>query len=462
MAVKVLYNAEIHRISRLPDDFKALLASILSIFKTCLPTSWRLHYTDPEGDSIAICHEQDYAEFIEVHSQSRDSVPRLYIVPVESPNVNIDNIMAKVALVSSGSEEKIEKDNTKRDVEIQERQEKPRDSLDDKQNIIEKLMRSESYLEDSEKTQYYQKRIREANKLIRQLAAENIQKDKLDLLMQKFDKLSVSLSSDQNRKLQKRKEKIEAKIQRRQAKKDQALSEFINDAIQNEVNKVTSSNHSGEIHVNGQYTKDQVNHAVYENVQCDGCGITPIVGIRYKCSTCSNYDLCEACEGTKDHPHSFLKLTKQKVGDGHPVRQELWSRKRRGKASKHLIEIFEELFTASRNGNTERAEMIRETLTMKVEEGIEQILEAKFSESSEVSRRKLETVINEVKKRVLIELGIFDGQKNESGMSERRFVINRKKEKEKSLRLKENLKQQKTKHRRAARDNKNKNVSLVM
>lgn len=33
-----------------------------------------------------------------------------------------------------------------------------------------------------------------------------------------------------------------------------------------------------------------------------------IVGIRYKCSVCNNYDLCSRCEATSDHPHPFLKI----------------------------------------------------------------------------------------------------------------------------------------------------------
>jgi len=48
---------------------------------------------------------------------------------------------------------------------------------------------------------------------------------------------------------------------------------------------------------------------VHEGVACDGCGVSPIVGIRYKCSVRKNYDLCAKCEDRLEHEHAFLKIT---------------------------------------------------------------------------------------------------------------------------------------------------------
>jgi hypothetical protein len=55
-------------------------------------------------------------------------------------------------------------------------------------------------------------------------------------------------------------------------------------------------------------TNDQKN--VHHFVACDGCGISPIVGIRYKCGICKNFDFCEKCEKEKgeEHGHCFIKI----------------------------------------------------------------------------------------------------------------------------------------------------------
>ena len=47
---------------------------------------------------------------------------------------------------------------------------------------------------------------------------------------------------------------------------------------------------------------------VHECVRCDGCQKKPIVGIRYKCAICHDFDFCEECEAQYTHPHPFLKI----------------------------------------------------------------------------------------------------------------------------------------------------------
>jgi uncharacterized CHY-type Zn-finger protein len=45
-------------------------------------------------------------------------------------------------------------------------------------------------------------------------------------------------------------------------------------------------------------------------VQCDGCKVAPITGIRYKCAVCEDFDYCAKCEENLGHDHPFLKIRK--------------------------------------------------------------------------------------------------------------------------------------------------------
>ena len=45
------------------------------------------------------------------------------------------------------------------------------------------------------------------------------------------------------------------------------------------------------------------------NYKCKGCGVFPIIGIRYRCTVCNEFDYCEKCEKEKgsSHDHPFIK-----------------------------------------------------------------------------------------------------------------------------------------------------------
>ncbi|XP_005182444.1 protein ref(2)P [Musca domestica] len=49
--------------------------------------------------------------------------------------------------------------------------------------------------------------------------------------------------------------------------------------------------------------------AVHLNVECDSCLMAPIVGFRYKCIQCPNYDLCQHCEAKHVHgDHMMIRM----------------------------------------------------------------------------------------------------------------------------------------------------------
>lgn len=49
---------------------------------------------------------------------------------------------------------------------------------------------------------------------------------------------------------------------------------------------------------------------VHNGVDCKGCAMNPVIGIRYKCPTCANFDLCQNCEVKIPHDHPLLKIKK--------------------------------------------------------------------------------------------------------------------------------------------------------
>jgi len=52
---------------------------------------------------------------------------------------------------------------------------------------------------------------------------------------------------------------------------------------------------------------------IHAGVICNKCEVSPIEGVRYKCQICDDFDLCEKCEQTTDHPasHPLIKAKQQ-------------------------------------------------------------------------------------------------------------------------------------------------------
>lgn len=76
------------------------------------------------------------------------------------------------------------------------------------------------------------------------------------------------------------------------------------------------SSRAGNVPVNNNNSGPSANSndpSVHEGVTCDGCQQTPILGTRFKCTACDNYDLCERCEAKgaaiHDPAHPMVKLS---------------------------------------------------------------------------------------------------------------------------------------------------------
>jgi hypothetical protein len=58
--------------------------------------------------------------------------------------------------------------------------------------------------------------------------------------------------------------------------------------------------------------KNSEGKTIHRWVSCNGCGMNPIVGTRYRCSVCDNFDYCENCQQIykNEHNHEFIKISK--------------------------------------------------------------------------------------------------------------------------------------------------------
>ena len=57
----------------------------------------------------------------------------------------------------------------------------------------------------------------------------------------------------------------------------------------------------------------------HHGIKCQKCGMDPIIGYRYKCAICKDFNLCEACEqknyDLQEHMHDFIKMRNEEKRD---------------------------------------------------------------------------------------------------------------------------------------------------
>ena len=60
MIIKLVFQGEIHRISKLPESFEALMEYALKSFKERMPDIFTLQYQDCDGDLVMLTNNEDY------------------------------------------------------------------------------------------------------------------------------------------------------------------------------------------------------------------------------------------------------------------------------------------------------------------------------------------------------------------------------------------------------------------
>ena len=114
-----------------------------------------------------------------------------------------------------------------------------------------------------------------------------------------FESCIIPKQEEKEKEKEKEEEKNEEK--EKELTEEEKIKESIRLLVQSQL-KIFENNILNEINNNSQ--------PIHKGIKCNKCGMKDIKGIRYKCSTCLNYNLCEKCEDISDHNenHIFVKI----------------------------------------------------------------------------------------------------------------------------------------------------------
>ena len=83
MILKFVFEGEIHRCSKLPDNMSGLLDAIRLSFKDTLPPKFKLKYEDPDGDRVILLNDEDYQAMLEMNTGSSPGSVKIYVEAAE-------------------------------------------------------------------------------------------------------------------------------------------------------------------------------------------------------------------------------------------------------------------------------------------------------------------------------------------------------------------------------------------
>lgn len=187
--------------------------------------------------------------------------------------------------------------------EVLERQEKLRKEIMEKERQLKEMLEKERQkIEVAEKQRVEAERKKKEQEMMEaeRFEKERLEKEKRDQEQIEKDQLKVSVSN--------------AVIDAVNTNIERIRNELIEKAIMETTKAVENSMSKSQI--------IKKNDTVHQRHSCNNCGMFPIVGNRFHCTVCYDYDLCEDCEvKTGDsHGHALVKHRKNDVPQCFPQR----------------------------------------------------------------------------------------------------------------------------------------------
>jgi len=410
MTLKIYFEQEIYRIPEIPSTFEGLNQLISSRFAQSLPQSWKLYSSDSEGNQVLLTNNIDYLNLLQGNQQDSPQTVRIHIQPVQislvPANVDIEEnkvqeeTQPKVMEMDFGGSgstssftfnEESDKKGMKKAKHLIKKIGKIR-RAEKRAFLMEKLNRIEHYLTPEQKEELQRKKEKyEFNKIMTQdLPPHHYHRHMMrhhgDEDYHHFrhrhgggrhhhgrghhhrghhgrrhhhhrghsrsSSASSSSSRDSNQ------DRHGKKYHKRQ---------FKHEKIYEKLQKVMLIGREGQEAETLEKKFDKIcidsqqGQSTQHHVRCNGCGMETIVGIRYKCSECKEFNFCEVCEAVEEHPHVFLKIrtpeTKANINvNGVFHAAHLYKRKQKEKSHRvfKAFKTFKKMSKAMKKGDMKK------------------------------------------------------------------------------------------------------------
>jgi len=332
-------SSDIHKLADVPKSFQDLKDVVLRKFKHEIPNKFVLKYKDSEEELITLCNDEDLATAIQTHQAEQIKTLRIFVIldnrpetntekkpepkQIQAPSQESNNLQGKAQNQSppskkdkfapegfGGNPEYAPVDSGK----VFEENADPRriyDQLPLPQMLDLRRSVSHNPQLDFERAGININNLRNfdtndlMDKVPFRMASPNIPEQMI---------MSEYFNENQIKAIvvlveQKVKEKIEEKLQNLSGAHDDSR-------VFARGNSGFPSKSMGTPFGSRMFSRRNTN--LMEEPQDKNCSVCgeQINGIRYNCLNCKNFECCEKCESSTEHPHPLLKIRPSKGIDG--------------------------------------------------------------------------------------------------------------------------------------------------
>eukprot|EP01017_Pseudomicrothorax_dubius_P034981 TRINITY_DN484_c0_g1_i5.p1 TRINITY_DN484_c0_g1~~TRINITY_DN484_c0_g1_i5.p1 ORF type:complete len:506 (+),score=145.04 TRINITY_DN484_c0_g1_i5:23-1540(+) len=273
MSFKIVLKDETKRVAKIPESFVSMIEAIKSAFKGKCPASFVTKYIDSDGDYVTVASEEDFVAMV----QSANG--KIKVLIYDDPLTASQKTTAFEAMLRSEKDLKVIEEEPLRIAE------------EVKPDVIQPQV-----LLEEVPTQV-------------QPEAEQQQPKEMTVEKQPCRKRKGCKEKCRKKKVCFRNEQGHPEITSEVV--EEKLRGVLHDLLPSITERVLAELRT-EVKVKEE--KPQVEAppqrpaAVHSRVRCDGCTMNPIVGPRFKCTVCEDFDFCSNCETNRPHPHAFIKI----------------------------------------------------------------------------------------------------------------------------------------------------------
>jgi hypothetical protein len=311
-----------------------------------------------------------------------------------SSSSNYQHLSNKENISFEKPEKHIKNDKEVNDVnqKLEELKRKMQKESDKKEDLLRKKAENEKYIniENTHKKEFIN--IEENKQIIKPQVIENKQvQPPLEIL---DSDLSIGLSK--------------LIIDNMEAAKEEILKKTLKEAMQMIEKVKTQNSLDSFVHCSNNVSLFQSTNAIHKGITCFLCKISPIVGHRFKCSVCVNFDLCNLCEEkhSESHGHPFIKIRKPEQIQEYKIEDN----NRKGSSQ---FELINNVFSIEENKNKNFANNLKQKQEIQKQENQKQekvnIKPIQNNRWDKLKKDKFRPLVKKVREQYLLE-NITDDQ----------------------------------------------------